>query len=159
MHLERLDAVRITSLVPYEGIFRRFSWQAGGGLLEERMGDDGGYHQQVVLQAAYGIATRLGPVLSWAFATVDGRAFGIAEGYAVGPGVQVGSVLGAGLVRAVGTLQGGRYVAGWEETVWEAQLGARFSPSTHWAIDAGWKRFSCWGQLGSGFQVRGVTYF
>jgi hypothetical protein len=159
VHLQRLDAVRITSLVPYEGIFRRFSWQAGGGLVEERMGDEGGYHQQVALQAAYGIATRLGPVLSWAFATADGRAFGIAEGYAVGPGVQVGSVLGAGMLRVLGTLQGGRYLAGWEETVWEAQVGARFSPSAQWAFDGSWTRFSRWGQLATGFQLRGVFYF
>ena len=157
--LRRLDAVRVQSLVPYEGVFRRFSWTAGGGLLEERMGATGDLHTQVAVQAGGGLAQNLGPWTGWAFATADARAFGIAEGYALGPGAQAGSTLGAGPVRLLGTAQATRYVAGWRETTWELAAGARWAAGTWGAVDVQVVRFARWERLADGIQVRGMLYF
>ena len=157
--VHRLDVVRVTSLSPYEGVFHRLSWTAGGGLRSERMAPDGELHLQGQFDAGVGLTTPVPGGLVWTLATADARAFGIAESYAVGPGAQVGTALGSGMVRLLGTAQVTRYALGWRETAWELAGAVRFAPTTWGAIDLAVNRYARWDRLADGVALRGMIYF
>jgi hypothetical protein len=156
--LNRFDAVRIASLPPYEGIFRRWSWMATAGLRSERMGDDAALRMQAAALGGIGWTAGLPASRAWLFATGDARGFGTGPGYALGPGAQLGITGGGSRLRLLGTAQATRFVAGRRGTAWEVAGGVRYAPWSWGAIDLLGSRYERWERLADAIQVRGVFY-
>jgi Domain of unknown function (DUF4105) len=159
VRIQQLDAVRVSSLAPYESLFKRWSWTASGGIIDERMNRDGERHYHSRLGGGAGVATTLGTGTVWGLALMEGRAFGVGTGYAVAGGGQIGVLHGIGPLRYLASATGYEFFAGWQATNWQLDAGMRFGPHPRWAIDLIASRYARWDHLATGIEVRLLGYF